>query len=131
MIEYPGKRIKTAESSTKRAADAAIADYLRRVTRAYGDELVSVFLFGSRARGDAGPASDIDLLVLVRSDSPALREALANVAWDVQFEHDLLISDVVRSLDQWRQMQAAQFPFYQNLERGGILLWTNASEPIM
>jgi hypothetical protein len=30
-----------------------------------------VILFGSRARGDAGPDSDIDLLVVVDDDTPA------------------------------------------------------------
>jgi uncharacterized protein len=30
-----------------------------------------VILFGSRARGDAGPYSDIDLLVVVDDDTPA------------------------------------------------------------
>ncbi len=30
-----------------------------------------VILFGSRARGDAGPDSDIDLLVVVDDDAPA------------------------------------------------------------
>jgi uncharacterized protein len=30
-----------------------------------------VILFGSRARGDAGPDSDIDLLVIVDDDTPA------------------------------------------------------------
>jgi uncharacterized protein len=32
-----------------------------------------VILFGSRARGDAGPDSDIDLLVAVDDDTPAER----------------------------------------------------------
>lgn len=37
-----------------------------------------VFLFGSQARGDAGPDSDIDLLVVVDDDTPA--EILASKA---------------------------------------------------
>jgi uncharacterized protein len=34
-----------------------------------------VVLFGSRARGDARPGSDIDLLVIARSDKPRYRRA--------------------------------------------------------
>ncbi len=46
----------------------AVADDLHRL---YGDRLLRVFLFGSWARGDAHPESDIDLLVVLDSvDSP-------------------------------------------------------------
>ncbi len=36
-----------------------------------------VILFGSAARGDAGPDSDIDLLVVVDDDTPAEKVTLA------------------------------------------------------
>jgi uncharacterized protein len=36
-----------------------------------------VILFGSAARGDAGPDSDIDLLVIVDDDTPAEKVTLA------------------------------------------------------
>jgi len=34
----------------------------------YGDEIDRSLLFGSRARGDAGPNSDIDILVEIAPD---------------------------------------------------------------
>lgn len=40
--------------------------YVAALGRRFGDDLVSVVLFGSRARGDARPESDIDVLVVVR-----------------------------------------------------------------
>jgi len=36
---------------------------------------ISVYLFGSVARGEAGPSSDVDLGILFASDSPATLEA--------------------------------------------------------
>jgi hypothetical protein len=65
----------------------------------------------------------------LQNDSPALRQALADLAWQVQYEHNVVISDIVRTAEQWREMQARQFPFYQNITREGILLGKNASEP--
>ena len=45
-----------------------IVDCLRK---AYGPE--RIYLFGSHARGDAGPDSDFDILVVVPDDAPPSR----------------------------------------------------------
>ncbi|NCO35037.1 MAG: hypothetical protein AUJ92_07595 [Armatimonadetes bacterium CG2_30_59_28] len=37
-----------------------------RLESAYGDRLRGIVLYGSESRGDAGPDSDIDLLVLLQ-----------------------------------------------------------------
>ena len=105
-----------------------IADYVRRVSTDLADAVVSITLYGSQARGEAGAESDIDLFIVVRRDTPAVREALSDIAWQVQFEHGVVISDIIRNLNQLRQMQAHRFPYYQSLEREGILLWKNTSE---
>ncbi|MFN8643281.1 MAG: nucleotidyltransferase domain-containing protein [Candidatus Binatia bacterium] len=55
-----------------------VADTLRRLAEQYaelvrdalGDRVVSIVLFGSVARGDPSPSSDIDLLIVAR-DLPA------------------------------------------------------------
>jgi len=39
---------------------AAIADYVRRVLTEFAEEVVSVTLYGSQVRGEAGVESDID-----------------------------------------------------------------------
>jgi predicted nucleotidyltransferase len=46
--------------------DQALAEAVRRLVEAYQPE--RVYLFGSVARGDAGPDSDYDLLVVVPDD---------------------------------------------------------------
>ncbi len=107
---------------------AAIGDYVRRVSTSLAKAVASVTLYGSQARGEADAESDIDLFIVVRRDTPALREALADIAWQVQFEHGVVISDIIRNLDQLRLMQAHRFPYYQSIKSEGILLWKNTSE---
>jgi predicted nucleotidyltransferase len=44
----------------------ALAELRRRFEELYGDRLVHLILYGSQARGDARPWSDIDLLVVLK-----------------------------------------------------------------
>lgn len=109
---------------------AAISTYVRRAEAKYGDELDSITLYGSQARGDASLDSDIDLFVILRKDSSFLRRVLAELAWQVQFEHDVVISDVIRSKGELHKDHIKLFPYYKNIEIEGILLWKNMSEPM-
>ncbi len=47
---------------------AALAEAKARLTEMYGDRLDRVVLYGSHARGDARPDSDVDLLVVLRGE---------------------------------------------------------------
>jgi len=62
-----------------RSSDPILAELLRRLEAAYEPE--RVYLFGSRARGDAGPDSDYDLLVVVPDDAPPERRS-AKLAYE-------------------------------------------------
>ena len=54
---------------SKRELQGILRTLRRELTRVLGDQLVSVILYGSRARGQARSDSDIDVLVVVRDDS--------------------------------------------------------------
>ena len=51
---------------TPTASDAALSEVVRRLVEAYRPE--RIYLFGSVARGDAGPDSDYDIMVVVPDD---------------------------------------------------------------
>jgi predicted nucleotidyltransferase len=54
--------------------DVALARAVRRLAEAYHPH--SIYLFGSKARGDEGPDSDYDLLLVVNDNtSPELRRS--------------------------------------------------------
>jgi hypothetical protein len=53
-------------------ADAVVGELVRRLVEAYRPE--RLYLFGSRARGETGPDSDYDLLVVVPDDAPPRRK---------------------------------------------------------
>ncbi len=53
--------------------DGALQEMVRRILAAGNPQ--AIVLFGSRARGDARPDSDYDLLLIERSDQPRYRRA--------------------------------------------------------
>ena len=53
------------------SSDPTLAELLRWLEPAYEPE--RVYLFGSRARGEAGPDSDYDFLLVVPDDAPPER----------------------------------------------------------
>jgi predicted nucleotidyltransferase len=69
-------------------------DVARELRRLYGERLRSVLLFGSWARGDAHPESDIDLLVVLdRVDSvwDELRR-MEPTLWRHSFDNDTVVT---------------------------------------
>ena len=72
--------------------DAALAEVVRRLAEAYQPE--RIYLFGSKARGDAGPDSDYDLMVVVPDDAlpERRRSRLAyEVLWGAGAAADVLV----------------------------------------
>ena len=63
-----------------RATDPTLTELLRRLVPAYQPE--RVYLFGSRARGEAGPDSDYDLLLVVPDNAPPERRR-SRLAYEV------------------------------------------------
>jgi predicted nucleotidyltransferase len=53
-------------------SDPRLAEAVKRLIEAYAPE--RVYLFGSSARGEAGPDSDYDLLLVVPDDAPPERK---------------------------------------------------------
>jgi predicted nucleotidyltransferase len=72
--------------------DPVLKEIVRRLIDAYRPE--RIYLFGSAARGDTGPDSDYDLLLLVSDDAPMekKRSRLAyEVLWGVGAAADVLV----------------------------------------
>jgi predicted nucleotidyltransferase len=82
----------------------------------------AILVFGSRARGEARPDSDLDLLVLVRahsSDGGALRRRLRARLADMPFSKDILVSDLISFEESRQEINSV----YRDIADESLALW--------
>lgn len=83
--------------------------------------VVGIRLFGSKARGDSGPESDIDLLVLTEKQLPwRERDHMTDSLYQIQMQHDVVISLLVVPLQEWTSGLVSALPIHDIIEEEGI-----------
>lgn len=100
----------------------AVEAFLNQLNRRFPGQIVETMLFGSKARGDSGPDSDIDVLAVVREESWVLREEISTLAARISLEYDVLLGPRVIGQERWEQMQREGFSLYRNIAQEGIPL---------
>ena len=87
----------------------------------YGDRLFSVILFGSQARGEATPDSDIDVLVVLKERVLPVQEIkrMADIRLYFLLEFGELVSIMPMSLEEFSDRTAS---FASKVRREGITL---------
>jgi predicted nucleotidyltransferase len=100
---------------------AALAEAKGRLEALYGDRLARVVLYGSYARGDARPDSDVDLLVVLRGPYNAYREIRRTGLLRLEVE---LAHGVDLSLQPYSEGEVVTRtdPFIQNVTRDGVVV---------
>jgi predicted nucleotidyltransferase len=118
MTSKPANRLDTLTSQERQAA----TEFVSQVYQQFGDNVQTILLFGSRARGEAAPDSDMDLLVVVSDASPDIVRAIRYLAVDVWLKYDIYLSTRVWSQKHWQQLGNLQTLLYRNILRDGVPL---------
>jgi len=101
---------------------AAIRRYIAGIRERFPKDVLSVTLFGSKARGDASTESDIDLLVLVDEESREIRSELWRIASDVSLEYNVVLSVRVFARSRWAETRRIRLPLYRAIVADGVPL---------
>jgi antitoxin ChpS len=105
----------------------AISAFLSRIASDY--PVTSARLYGSRARGDSDRHSDADVAVFLKgareakSDLLRVKLAMADIAFEILLETNILISPLPIWEDEWNQPEFYENPrLLENIRREGVVL---------
>jgi uncharacterized protein len=99
--------------------DLKIAHLLRKHLEAI-PEFKRMVVFGSRARGEASPDSDLDLFIEVSEINEEIRHQIRLAAWELSLENGVVISTFIASSDSLVNSPLAANPLLKAIELDGI-----------
>jgi len=99
----------------------ALKELKHLLSEIYGERLSGIYLYGSYARGDFHPGSDVDILVALKGIVNPSREIdrLSQEVSDICLEYDVLIA-LFPVPEDW--LQERKSPLFENVRREGVAL---------
>ncbi|WP_214041233.1 nucleotidyltransferase domain-containing protein [Methanoculleus sp.] len=95
-----------------------VQEFAAKAREACGDAIEEIILFGSVARGDDRPESDIDILVITSREDFRLREYLNGLAFDLLMQTGERLS--VKVISRADVAAHRQYPFIRHVIRDGV-----------
>lgn len=85
-------------------------------------QLVDFRVFGSRARGDAGKYSDIDVFIEVEYLDRELKRKIREIVWEIGFENSVYISSLIFTRYEIEDSPLKVSPIVKNIRKEGVFV---------
>ena len=101
-----------------------LQEFQKRIPEPTRSRIQQLILFGSAAREEDQPESDVDVLALLDEKSQETEEALKEAAYQAMWACDFqrLLSLKILSMTEYEERLAKGYSFYRNVEREGLSL---------
>ncbi len=87
-----------------------------------GDRIVGLIIYGSKARGDYGSESDIDIAIIIRELTRELKKQVFDIIVDIELEYLTPLSTLVLSEEHFEFLKKRERRIALDIEREGIPL---------
>jgi predicted nucleotidyltransferase len=101
---------------------AILTNVKEEVLKLFGGKLKQLILYGSYARNEQDPESDIDIMILVDENEATLRKytyKIADIMTDLSLKYDKFISLTEETLSRYNEYLGV-LPYFQNIYNEGI-----------
>ncbi len=102
-----------------------LTDVKEKVLKLFGGKLRQLILYGSYARNEQDPESDIDIMILVDENEAALREytyKIADIMTDLSLKYDKFISLTEEAYSRYSEYLDV-LPYFRNIYDEGIEIY--------
>ncbi len=94
--------------------------YRDAVVRQYPGAVSRLLIYGSKARGDDTPDSDLDVLLVVKNEAGHLKRELRRLGHLLAAASDAVPSILAYTEAEWEQRKASGSPFRKVVERDAV-----------
>ena len=82
--------------------------------------LLDFRIFGSKARGDDTPESDIDVMIEIDESNPDIESQMDDIIFKINIENDTLISATFFTKKELDEGPMSESPIYKVIQKEGI-----------
>ena len=111
---------KNNKMTFPRTEEKAIEDFSKEIYRELGGNVISILLFGSKARGDYRKNSDTDILVVLRNPDEDQINYIYGVVMNLVIKYGVYLSVKIFSEKEFEHYKSVQTMFISNVLRDGI-----------
>lgn len=102
--------------------EKALREFKEILVKKFGENVRTIRLFGSKARGDSHPESDIDVLVLIKKSDFRVKDQIVDVAGEILMKYNIYISPRVITEDHFSYLKYLETSLVENIEKESILV---------
>ena len=94
--------------------------YKDALNKRHPEAVKEMVVYGSKARGQAHPDSDLDVLLIVKDDAAALKRDLRWIGYLLAAKTDVLPSILAYTEEEWENRRRSGSTFRKAVERDGV-----------
>lgn len=106
----------------KLASEEDFQDFAEDVRKVLGEKVEEIILYGSYARGDYTPGSDIDVIILVDEGERKDEDKVFDIVDRFMAERNLMFSPRIYEEEEFKAKEDEGYSFHINVTEEGVKL---------
>lgn len=94
--------------------------FRQELAERHPDAVKVMVIYGSRARGDGGEDSDLDILLLLRNEAAGLKRTLRRIGYRLSSASPAVPSILAYTEAEWEHRRRVRSPFLEAVERDAV-----------
>ena len=103
-----------------REESAWLDAYRRAIEEKHPGTVQRLVIYGSKARGEDHPESDLDVLLIVRNECAELKRELRRIGYLLAATSEAVPSILAYTEDEWGRRAESGSPFHRAVERDAV-----------